>query len=158
MAKITPRIQRIAQRSAGIRGAIGASRAKVQGRINLENRLIAEREEIGKLLSAGTELATVGLQTKEDYDLYKEGGGTGGIFQFLKNPSESALFIERGKELISKSFQENQMPNNDNLLFNAIPLAESDNSLANQQRMGIIDRLKQGTSVFGNMFSRLRDD
>ena len=87
MAKITPRIQRIAQRSAGIRGAIGASRAKVQGRINLENRLIAEREEIGNLLSAGTELATVGLQTKEDYDLYKEGGGTGGIFQFLKNPS-----------------------------------------------------------------------
>ena len=98
MAKITPRIQRIAQRSAGIRGAIGASRAKVQERINIEGRLAEERRAIADTISQVGNLAKTGIETKQDFELYKRGGGEEGIYGFLTKPSESAAFIEKGRE------------------------------------------------------------
>ena len=103
MAKITPRIQRIAQRTAGIKGAIGASRAKVQERINIEGRLAEERDAIREFIGTATDLTSQISETKEDFDLYKKGGGEGGIIQFLKSPAESSLFIEKGKEAALQS-------------------------------------------------------
>jgi len=103
MAKITPRIQRIAQRSAGIRGAIGASRAKVQERINIEGRLAEERRAITDTISQVGNLAKTGIETKQDFELYKRGGGEEGIYGFLTKPSESAAFIEKGREAKEQS-------------------------------------------------------